>query len=115
MMNNSKPDDKPSNEPARRTEIEQMMVDLGCTADHVSSNSIHERIEQVGFETIELCGTKLMFCGIKMRGGFVVVGKPAACISPENWRDEIGRKVSFENSFDEIYKLEAYRKMGAVG
>ena len=53
-----------------------------------------------------------MYCGIKMKGGFVVTGKPAACIDPDNWRDEIGEKVSFDNTFSEIWQLEAYLKMG---
>ena len=61
--------------------------------------------------TIETCGTKFMYCFILMTGGFVVKGKPAACIDPTNWRDEIGRKVSFDNAFEEIWALEAYRKM----
>ena len=52
-----------------------------------------------------------MYCGIKMDNGFVVVGKPATCIDPENWRDEIGRKVSYDNAFSEIWRLEAYRKL----
>jgi hypothetical protein len=99
-------------EPVRRTEIEQMMVDLNCKGAYVSSAFIHERIEEVDFKTIELAGAKLMFCGIRMKGGFVVVGEPSACIDPSNWREEIGKKVSFENSFDKIYALEAYRKMG---
>ena len=100
-------------EPPRRTEIEQMMVDLGCKGSYISSEFIHSRIEAVDFQTIELAGNKFMYCGIRMKGGFVVTGHPAACIDPSNWRDEIGKKVSFENAFDEIYRLEAYRKMGA--
>lgn len=107
----AKPDH--GSEPPRRTEIEQMMVDLNCKGDYISSAFIHERIEKVDFRTIVLAGAKLMFCGIRMKGGFVVVGEPSACIDPSNWREEIGMKVAFENSFDKIYALEAYRKMGA--
>lgn len=61
-----------------------------------------------------MAGNKFMYCGIRMIGEFVVVGKPAACIDPENWRDEIGQQISFNNTFEEIYKLEAYRKMTGV-
>ncbi len=100
-------------EPPRRTQIEQMMVDLECKGDYISSSFIHERIESVEFKTIELAGNKFMYCGIRMKGGFVVTGRPATCIDPANWRDEIGKKVSFENAFDEIYRLEAYRKMAS--
>ena len=92
-------------------EIAEMMEKLGCTGEHISASGIQERIEEVSFKTIELAGNKFMYCGIRLQGGFVVVGKPAACIDPANWRDEIGQKISFDNSFDEIWRLEAYRKM----
>lgn len=93
------------------TDIQKMMVSLGCTGDSVKPKDIVERIECIDFQTVTIAGNKFMYCGIRMQGGFVVVGKPATCIDPSNWRDEIGQKVSFDNSFDEIYKLEAYRKM----
>lgn len=92
-------------------EVASMMKDLGCTARAVSKELIDSRIEQVDYHLAEIAGQKMMFCGIRLKGGFVVVGKPSVCISPENWRDEIGRKISFDNSFSEIWKLEAYRLM----
>jgi len=94
------------------TDIELMMQELGCKGDYISSKSITDRIESTEFSTVTLCDHMFMYCGIKMKGGFVVVGKPATCIDPENWREEIGQKISFENTFSEIYKLEAYRKSG---
>ncbi|ANB96631.1 MULTISPECIES: Gp49 family protein [Vibrio] len=95
------------------TEIQEMMEVLGCTGKRVKPQDIVDRIEEIDFQTVTLAGNKFMYCGIKMKGGFVVVGKPATCIDPENWRDQIGRQVSFNNTFEEIYKLEAYRKMSA--
>ncbi|AVF60447.1 MULTISPECIES: Gp49 family protein [Vibrio] len=95
------------------TEIQEMMEELGCTGKRVKPQDIVDRIEEIDFQTVTLAGNKFMYCGIKMKGGFVVVGKPATCIDPENWRDQIGRQVSFNNTFEEIYKLEAYRKMSA--
>lgn len=95
----------------KNTEIEEMMKELNCDAEYISSQSIRDKIEAVDFAKVNLCGRMFMYCGILMDNGFVVVGKPSACISPENWRDAIGRKVSFENTFDEIYQLEAYRSM----
>ena len=92
-------------------EVAKMMEELGCNAPHVSASGINDKIAEIDFKTVETCDTKFMYCFIKMDNGFVVTGKPAACISPENWRDEIGKKVSFDNSFSEIWRLEAYRKM----
>lgn len=100
------------------TEIQEMMEKLGCTGKRVKPQDIVDRIVSIEFETVVLCGNQFMYCGIAMKGSdpkrpFVVVGKPATCIDPANWRDEIGQQVSFNNSFEEIYKLEAYRKMTA--
>jgi Phage protein (N4 Gp49/phage Sf6 gene 66) family len=96
------------------TEVEQMMKDLNCTGDRITSELINSRIAEVDYQTITLAGQKLMYCGIKMDNGFVVVGKPATCIDPANWRDEIGQKISYDNTFSEIWKLEAYRKLSAA-
>ena len=92
-------------------EVAKLMEELGCTGPHITAAGIQERIESIDFQTIELAGHKFMYCGIKMVGGFVVTGKPSVCMDLSNWRDEIGRKVSFDNAFSEIWRLEAYRKM----
>lgn len=95
------------------TEVEKMVNDLGCTGDRISKDLIESRITQVDYQTVNIAGQKLMYCGIRMDNGFVVVGSPATCMDPENWRDEIGQKISYDNTFSEIWKLEAYRKMSA--
>ena len=92
------------------TEVEKMVEELKCTGDCVTSDSIKARIVEVDYKTIVIAGQQLMYCGIKMDNGFVVVGKPATCIDHANWRDEIGRKISYDNTFSEIWELEAYRK-----
>jgi len=92
-------------------EVAKMMEAMGCVGDHITASGIQDRIVDIDYQTVYLAGNKFMYCGIKMVGGFVVTGKPAACIDPDNWRDEIGMKVSFDNTFSEIWRLEAYRKM----
>ena len=96
------------------TEVEQMMEDLECKGDRITSDLIQSRIVAIDYQTVVLAGQKLMFCGIKMDNGFVAVGKPATCIDPANWRDEIGRKISYDNTFSELWKLEAYRKLSGA-
>ena len=92
-------------------EVVALMVELGCTGERITSTGIEERIEKIDFKLVTLADNKFMFCGIKMIGGFVATGPPAACIDPDNWRDVIGKKISFNNTINELYKLEAYRKM----
>jgi len=95
--------------------IERMCADLGCTGKRVSKELIESRITQVDYQTVEIAGQKMMFCGIRMDNGFVALGDPSVCIDPANWREEIGRTISYENSFKKLWALEAYRLMsGAV-
>ena len=96
---------------SKRDEIEQLIKEHGCTGRRVSKELIDARILSVDYQTVIIAGQQMMFCGIEMTNGFVVVGKPATCIDPNNWRDEIGKKISYDNSYDEIWKLEAYRMM----
>lgn len=91
--------------------IETMMADLKCTGDKITKSLIESRIADVEYKTVTIAGQKLMFCGIRMDNGFVAVGKPATCIDPANWRDEIGREISYDNTFSDLWKLEAYRKL----
>jgi hypothetical protein len=92
-------------------DVEQMAQELGCNSNRITKELIESRITEVDYQTVVIAGQKLMLCGIKMDNGFVVVGKPATCIDPDNWRDEIGQKISYDNAFDEIWRLEAYRKL----
>lgn len=89
--------------------IEEMMEQEGCTGKRVSKELIESRIAEVDYQTVIIAGKKLMYCGIKMDNGFVAVGNPAICIDPANWRDSIGKKISYDNTFDDLWKLEAYR------
>ena len=93
------------------TEVEKMCEDLKCTGKRVTKELIESRIVEVDYQTVVIAGQKLMYCGIKMDNGFVSVGKPATCIDPANWRDEIGKKISYDNSFDDLLRLEAYRML----
>jgi hypothetical protein len=77
----------------------------------ITPEDLAKRIVEVDYKTIELAGQKMMFCGIKMDNGFVVVGKPATCVDPARWSDEKGQDVSYENSYEKLWELEAYRLM----
>lgn len=95
------------------TEIETMMKELGCKGAYISSKQINSLIEDVYFLKETIFDSTFMYCFLKMKGGFIQVGTPSVCISESNFRDEIGKKISFENSFDELYKLEAYRTLAS--
>lgn len=95
-------------------QLEQIIQDLKCDAPRVTLDLIKSRIKEVDYQTVTIAGQKMMFCGIKMDNGFVVVGNPSVCIDPANWRDEVGQKVSYDNSFSQIWKLEGYRHLSQM-
>ena len=97
--------------PDKIEEIEEMMKEEGCTGKKVTKELIESRIIEVDYKTIIIAGQKLMYCGIRMDTGFVAVGNPATCIDPANWRDSIGQQISYDNAFETLWKLEAYRML----
>ncbi len=50
----------------------------------------------------------LTFCVIVLRNGFTVTGE-SACVSPENFDAEIGRKVARANAVNKIWPLLGYQ------
>lgn len=77
----------------------------------LTCEEIDSHIVEVEYHTIEMFGKRMMFCGIKMDNGFVAVGEPSVCINDLDWDDVTGRDISYNNSYNELWKLEAYRKM----
>lgn len=49
----------------------------------------------------------LTFCVLVLRNGFTVVGH-SACASPENFNDEIGRKIARQNAVSKMWPLMGY-------
>lgn len=49
----------------------------------------------------------LTFCVLTLKNGFTVTGE-SACASPENFDQEIVRKIARENAVNKIWMLEGY-------
>ena len=49
----------------------------------------------------------LTFCVLVLRNGFTVTGE-SACASPENYSQEIGRKIARANAVQKIWPLMGY-------
>ncbi len=49
----------------------------------------------------------LTFCVLVLRNGFTVTGD-SACASPENFNEEIGRKVARQNAINKVWPLMGY-------
>jgi hypothetical protein len=51
--------------------------------------------------------SRLTFCVLRLKNGFTVTGE-SACVSPENFDAEIGRKVARQNAVAKIWPLMGY-------
>lgn len=74
-------------------------------ARRITPESIKDKIAKREFHTFN--DTTLTICILTMFNGFTVVGK-SACASPENYNQEIGEKVAFDDAFNQIWPLEGY-------
>lgn len=76
-------------------------------ADAIQAKNTHIKSEYVEGERILAPVELLTICVLVLRNGFTVVGE-SACISPENYDAEIGRKVARANAVLKIWPLEGY-------
>lgn len=77
----------------------------GLNAPRLSPENIDAVI--VGEDYHVFHGTTLTVCCLKLRNGFTVTGE-SACVSPENFDAELGRKIARGNARDKIWVLEGY-------
>ena len=109
-------------------QIEKEIVAKGKTAPRITSDHIENIIMSESYftahdgwvganihkntgEAIELDDLNqlklLTFCVLVLAIGFPVTGE-SACASPENFDEEIGRKIARQNAVNKIWMLEGY-------
>ena len=105
-------------------EIEQEIQAKGLTAPRVTMEDIEANITSAFYFTAAdgvygasghrpnsvRAGTALSlltFCVLVLRNGFTVTGE-SACVSPENFDAELGRKIARQNAIDKVWPLMAY-------
>jgi hypothetical protein len=61
----------------------------------------------MGVPLIEQSLHLLTFCVLVLKNGFTVTGE-SACVSPENFDAELGRKIARQNAVQKIWPLMGY-------
>ena len=80
----------------------------GAAMVQVCENHMDELTGVDDFEIMTSVALSLLtFCVIELKNGFTVTGE-SACVSPENFDAEIGRKIAFENAKQKIWPLMGY-------
>ena len=107
-------------------QLEQLITEKKLTAPRITPDRIKEVIEDVQYftagdgaygyqtrdETVDTATypealNLLTFCVITLKNGFTVTGE-SACASPENFNEEIGQKIAYDNAVNKIWPLEGY-------
>lgn len=85
--------------------IEKEIQEKGLNSPRLTPNLIDEAISSEDFYVFH--GTTLTVCCLTLKNGFNVTGESAAA-SPENFNEEIGRKIAKENARSKVWQLEGY-------
>ena len=85
--------------------IETEIQAKGLNAPRLNPAHIDAQIGAVAYHVFP--GTTLTVCAITLRNGFNVIGESASA-SPENFNEELGRKIAFEKAREKIWPLEGY-------
>lgn len=86
-------------------QIEQEIQTKGLNAPRLTPELIDGVM--IGGQYWQPEGTTLTVCVITLKNGTHVVGE-SACISPENFDAEIGKKIAYQNAREKIWALEGY-------
>lgn len=87
------------------TQIENEIKAKGLNAPRLNPEMIDATIVSEQYHVFP--NTTLTVCALTLRNGFIVVGESAAA-SPENFNQEIGRKIARDNARNKIWALEGY-------
>ena len=86
-------------------EIEKEIQEKGLTAPRVTPESIEAKIKSEQYYVFP--GTTFTSCLLHLSNGFTVHGE-SACASPENFDQDLGRKIARDNAKNKIWMLEGY-------
>jgi hypothetical protein len=86
-------------------ELEYEIQNKGLNAPRLNPAKIDSVINKIDYIVLP-CG-RTTICQLTLMNGYSVTGESAA-VSKENFDEQIGRKIAFENARDKIWALEGY-------
>ena len=85
--------------------VEKEIIEKGLVAPRVTPERVDSRILSEHYHVFP--STTVTVCCLLLVNGFTVVGE-SACASPENFNEELGRKIARDNARQKIWALEGY-------
>lgn len=87
------------------SDIEQEIQDKGLDAPRITPGHIESLIKYENYHIFPVsCVT---VCCLKLQNGFAVTGE-SACVHPENFDEDLGRKLARKRAVEKIWELEGY-------
>jgi len=90
---------------ANEQEIEKEIIEKGLTAPRITPELISSKIKSEDYYVFP--GSTVTVCLLTLENGFSVIGHSATA-SPDNFDEEIGRKIAKTEARDKIWRLEGY-------
>ncbi len=87
-------------------DLEKLIAEKADKGPRITPADIDAAIAAEQFHVFP--GTTLTVCALTLRNGYIVTGE-SACAAPENFDEEIGRRIARENARNKIWALEGYR------
>lgn len=103
--------------------VEQLIAKAGLTGPRVTDAKIAAEIESefyftpmdaargLGIDAYFPSSTpmaRLTFCVLVLKNGFTVTGQ-SACVSPENFNEEIGKRIARDKAVEQVWPLLGFR------
>jgi hypothetical protein len=92
--------------PINESEVEAEIQEKELNAPRIMPKDIDSAIVAEQYHVFP--GTTLTVCALTLWNGFQVTGE-SACASPENFNEDLGRKIARDNARAKIWALEGYR------
>ena len=82
--------------------LEQQIKDKELTAPRITPELLDASIISEEYHVFD--NSQLTVCVLTLKNGFTVTGE-SACVSPENFDEEIGQDISRKNARDKLWPL----------
>lgn len=86
-------------------ESEAAIQELGLEAPRITITHAESRIVREDYHRFP--GTQVTVCCLVLDNGFTAIGY-SACVSPENFNEEFGKREAKTKALDEVWKLCAH-------
>ncbi len=87
-------------------------IGRGKTMNSINTEFLQQQIADTAYHQLD--GTTITITVIKLHSGFTVTGE-SACVDPNNFDVEIGKKIAYENAFDKLWQLFGFELKQKIG